>query len=218
MDKKTLERILKYLESLYKPTFFERSDDPFYVLIFTVLSQRTKDVNTEKVTQGLFRYYGTPSLLANAPIDHVEKLIRASGFYHVKAERIKRISQDLIDRFEGQVPKTREELLSLEGVGPKTANCTLVYGFRIPAIPVDTHVHRISNRLGIVRTRSPEETESALASVLPKSRWIQINELMVRFGQQQCLPRHPRCEICRLTDICLYYNDHLNLERNGQEQ
>lgn len=180
-------------------------EEPFRVLISTVLSQRTKDENTRKASEKLFSVYETPEEIANAPNEKLEELIRSSGFYKVKAERIKTISRQLIERFDGKVPRKREELLQLEGVGPKTAGCVQVYGFDDDALPVDTHVHRISNRLGLVKTKTPEETEPALHKVIPKKYWKDINHLMVRYGQNVCFPRNPNCEVCGLRTICGYY-------------
>lgn len=178
------------------------SGDPFQVLISTVLSQRTKDANTEKASKALFSRFKTPRQLANADIRQIERMIRPSGFYKTKARRIKRISQIILEEYKGRVPKTIGRLLSLPGVGRKTANCVLVFAYRQPAIPVDTHVHRISNRLGIVRTKTPEKTEMELVRKIPKGYWIDLNELLVTHGQRTCLPRKPRCSICPIARWC----------------
>jgi endonuclease-3 len=182
-------------------------EDPFRVLIATVLSQRTKDQNTMRAAERLFSKYKTPEGIANAPVAELEKLIKSSGFYKVKAKRIQGISRQLIGDFDGRVPRRRDDLLRLEGVGPKTAGCVQVYGFNDYALPVDTHVHRISNRLGLVRTKTPEDTEPALKKAVPKKYWKEINHLMVSFGQKVCLPRNPRCGICGLKGICGYYKN-----------
>ncbi|UCD03094.1 MAG: endonuclease III [Candidatus Aenigmatarchaeota archaeon] len=181
------------------------NEDPFRVLISTVLSQRTKDENTRRASERLFSVYSTPQEIANAPNENLEELIKSSGFYKVKAERIKTISRQLVDEFGGSVPRNRADILKLKGVGPKTAGCVQVYGFDDDALPVDTHVHRISNRLGLVRTKTPEETEPALMRAVPKKEWKEINHLMVRYGQSVCLPRSPKCSICGLKKICRYY-------------
>lgn len=181
------------------------SSDPFRVLISTVLSQRTRDENTAVATERLFSRYRTPQEMLSAPIYEIERLIRSSGFYKVKAQRIRQISRKLISDFGGKVPRTREELMSLPGVGAKTAGCVQVYAFSDDALPVDTHVHRISNRLGLVRTKTPEETEPALMKAVPREHWQEINHLMVRFGQKVCLPRNPRCLVCGLRGVCRYY-------------
>ena len=181
------------------------SSDPFRVLISTVLSQRTRDENTAVATERLFSSYGTPRAMLSAPLSEIEELIRPSGFYKVKAQRLRNISRQLLDDFGGKVPRTRDELMRLEGVGPKTAGCVQVYAFGDDALPVDTHVHRISNRLGLVKTRTPEETEPALKKAVPRKHWKEINHLMVRFGQSVCLPRNPRCHSCGLRGVCVYY-------------
>ncbi len=183
----------------------ERS--PFKVLISTVLSQRTKDVNTHKASEALFSSYPNPKALAEAPLDHVKELIKPSGFYNVKAERIKRIAERVHEEYGNDVPEDIDKLLDFKGVGRKTANCVLVYGFGEPAVPVDTHVHRISNRLGIADTEDPEETEKVLEDEIPREYWIEINRLMVEFGKNICKPREPRCEKCPLTDMCVYYEE-----------
>jgi len=180
---------------------------PFEVLISTVLSQRTKDVNTHKASQALFSSYPNPKELAEAPLEHVKELIRPSGFYNVKAERVKNIAKRIHEEYDGEVPDNLDKLLDLKGVGRKTANCVLVYGFGEPAVPVDTHVHRISNRLGIAETDKPEETEKILEEEIPKKYWIEINRLMVVFGKNICRPRQPECPRCPLTDMCRYYKE-----------
>jgi endonuclease-3 len=176
--------------------------DPFKILISTILSARTKDTNTRVATNNLFSQYKTPQEIANAPVDELEDLIYAAGFYRVKAKRIKEVSQIIHDKYQDKVPEQKKDLLLLPGVGAKTANCVLVYAFKKPAIPVDTHVHRISNRLGWVSTLTPEKTEKLLVEILPKDQWIRINRLFVRFGQEMCIPNNPKCEICPLNKIC----------------
>ncbi len=176
--------------------------DPFKILISTILSARTRDANTKIATERLFAKYNSPNLIATADNESLEDLIRASGFYRIKASRIKEVSKVLLDNYNGKVPKDFEDLISLPGVGAKTANCVLVYAFKEAAIPVDTHVHRISNRLGWVKTVKPEQTEKALKEVVPKSLWIQINRIFVRFGQEICLPLRPKCDICPVEKMC----------------
>ena len=176
--------------------------NPFLVLISTVLSQRTKDANTDKASAALFQRFRTPKQLASADLRSIEKLIKPSGFYKVKARRIKRIAKIILEKHRGQTPKSIDELIKLPGVGRKTANCVLVYGFGMAALPVDTHVHRISNRLSIVRTKTPEQTENWLSQVVPKNEWLELNDLMVKFGQQVCKPINPLCNICLLNKAC----------------
>jgi len=179
--------------------------DPFRILISTILSHRTRDENTTKATENLFAVYRTPSQLANADPSVVRRLIKPSGFYNMKTRNIIKASKQLVDEFGGNVPDNEDDLLKLHSVGRKTANCVLVYAFNKPAIPVDTHVHRISNRLGLVKTRNPEETEAALMKTVPKQYWLELNDLFVRFGQTTCKPIGPHCWSCSLTGSCVYY-------------
>ncbi|MFW9780945.1 MAG: endonuclease III domain-containing protein [Candidatus Heimdallarchaeota archaeon] len=179
-----------------------KKQDPFKILISTILSARTRDANTKEATEMLFARYHTPQEIANADIVELEQLIFKSGFYKVKATRIKEVSKVLLEQFKGIVPDKFEDLLTLPGVGAKTANCVLVYAFKIPAIPVDTHVHRISNRLGWVKTKNPQDTEKELKILIPKREWIRINRLLVRFGQECCLPNNPKCNACPLNKSC----------------
>jgi endonuclease III len=181
--------------------------DPFQVLIGTILSHRTRDENTSKASENLFSKYRTPQQLADAPLADVTRLIRPAGFYNMKAKNIIRVSRQLLDEFGGEVPGEMDDLLKLHYVGRKTANCVLVYGFNLPAIPVDTHVHRISNRLGLVKTKTPEETEQALVRTVPRKYWLELNDLFVRFGQTTCKPIGPKCGICSLSGDCKYYID-----------
>jgi len=179
--------------------------DPFKVLIGTVLSHRTRDESTSKATERLFEVYHTPEELANADVRKVRELIRSVGFYNVKSRNVIKVAKQIVQEFGGKVPDDMESLLTLHAVGRKTANCVLVYGFNQPAIPVDTHVHRIANRLGLVKTKTPEETEEELTKTVPKKYWLELNELFVRFGQTTCKPIGPKCEICLLRPDCEYY-------------
>lgn len=179
-----------------------QSNDPFRILIATILSHRTKDENTHKATEKLFSVYKTPSEIAKAPLKSLERLIHSTGFYRVKAKNIKKASHMIIEKYSGRVPDTIDELLKIPAVGRKTANCVLVYAFNKPAIPVDTHVHRISNRLGLVRTNTPEDTEKSLEYILPKTYWLPINDYFVRFGKTICRPVGPKCGICPLERDC----------------
>ncbi|MFB2622399.1 endonuclease III domain-containing protein [Methanothermobacter marburgensis] len=192
------------LRSLYSLRVFE-DRDPYRVLIRTILSQRTRDENTDEATARLFSEYPSMEDVAYAPVEKLEQLVRKAGFYHVKARRIREVSRIILEEYGGRVPDDIDELLKLPGVGRKTANCVLVYAFNKPAVPVDTHVHRISNRIGLVNTRTPEETERALMEVIPRKYWIELNDLMVQFGQDICRPVGPRHEECPIADECEYY-------------
>lgn len=199
-----IDLVMESLMQKYDLRVFE-GGDPYRVLIRTILSQRTRDENTDRASAQLFSQYHTMTEIAGADPARLEPLIRPAGFYRVKAHRIVEVSKKLLDEFKGQVPDDIKNLLKLPGVGRKTANCVLVYGFQKPAIPVDVHVHRISNRLGLVKTKTPEETEVELEKIVPKEYWIELNDLMVQFGQTICRPQSPRHEECPLQDICDYY-------------
>ena len=179
-----------------------KKQDPFKILISTILSARTRDENTRQATITLFSKFKTPNQIANANIDELEQLIYKVGFYRVKAQRIKEVAKIIDHDYNGIVPDDYKDLISLKGVGSKTANCVLVYAFKKPAIPVDIHVHRISNRLGWVKTLRPEQTEEALKIIIPKDQWIRINRIFVRFGQTTCLPNRPKCEFCPISSRC----------------
>lgn len=179
--------------------------DPFRILIGTILSHRTRDENTTRATENLFSRYKTPAQLAEADPDVVRRLIRPAGFYNMKTKSIIKTSKQIVSEFGGMVPDNEEDLLKLHSVGRKTANCVLVYAFNKPAIPVDTHVHRISNRLGLVKTKKPEDTEAELVRTVPRRYWLELNDLFVRFGQTTCKPIGPHCYACTLTGVCDYY-------------
>lgn len=179
--------------------------DPFAILIGTILSARTKDENTARVVRELFERYKTVDELAAAKARDVEKVIKSIGFYHVKAKRIIDVARIIKSRYGGTVPEDIDQLMSLPGVGRKTANCVLVYAFEKPAIPVDTHVHRISNRLGLVETKTPEETEAALVKKIPKKYWLEINDTFVMYGQNICKPVSPMCGVCKIKKLCRFY-------------
>lgn len=181
--------------------------DPFRILIGTILSQRTRDERTTLATERLFGRFKGPEELARANVSEVRELIKPAGFYNMKSKSIIKVAKQLVEEFGGEVPSDIDALMSLPSVGRKTANCVLVYGFDKPAIPVDTHVHRISNRLGLVETKTPEETEARLVETVPRRYWLRINDLFVRFGQTTCKPVGPKCGECTLTAQCRYYRE-----------
>lgn len=176
--------------------------EPFLVLIGCLLSLRTRDETTAVVTPRLFAAADTPEKMIKLTVDEVTRLIRPVGFYRAKAHIVRDVSRDLIERFGGQVPSTIGELLTLKGVGRKTANLVVTQAFGKPGICVDTHVHRISNRWGFVQTKTPEKTEEALREVLPRRYWIEYNELLVGFGQTLCQPVSPWCSRCPVAHYC----------------
>lgn len=189
----------------------EENGDPFRILIGTILSARTRDENTARVVNKLFARFRTPQELASADIEEIKEIIHSIGFYNVKATRIKQVSQILVSRLGGKVPNEIESLLELPGVGRKTANCVLVYAFNKPAIPVDVHVHRISNRLGLVSTKTPEQTEAELSRLVEKKLWTKLNDTFVTYGQNICLPITPQCHLCDLRKMCGYYQSSLKV-------
>jgi endonuclease III len=176
--------------------------DPFYVLIACILSLRTKDETTGPAAARLFALAEGPEAMGRLTPGQIERAIFPVGFYRTKARVILGICRDLRERFGGAVPDTIDELLTLKGVGRKTANLVVTMGFGKPGICVDVHVHRISNRWGLIRTRSPEESEMALRRRLPRRYWIGYNDLLVAFGQNICQPVSPRCSICPLAAVC----------------
>jgi endonuclease-3 len=180
----------------------ERARDPFRLLVACVISLRTKDEVTAASAARLFAVADTPHALADMDEARIAGLIFPAGFYRTKARQIRGIARLVLDRHDGRVPTEREALLALPGVGRKTANLVLGLGFGTPAICVDTHVHRISNRLGLVATNTPEQTEHALEKTLPQRHWIDINDLLVTFGQHVCHPTSPHCTSCPLADRC----------------
>jgi len=203
-----LENIIKRLREYYKEnnkTFIDRvsiEKNPFKVLISCVLSQRSKDEMTDKITNNLFNLINSPNDLLKIENNKLEKILYSIGFYKVKAKRLKEISKILIDNYDGMVPDNLNELLKLPGVGRKTANIVITKGFNKDGIAVDTHVHRISNRLGLVKTKKPENTEFELRKIVPKKYWIELNDYLVNFGKNICTPISPKCSICPIEKYC----------------
>ena len=180
----------------------EDSKNPYKVLISCIISLRTKDEVTVRASKRLFEHAATPEAMQQLPAAEIAKLIYPAGFYRTKAEQILAISRRLAAEYGGRVPDSLDELLTFRGVGRKTANLVLTLGFGKPGICVDTHVHRICNRWGYVATKTPDATEMALRAQLPPEYWIEINDLLVAFGQNHCLPVAPRCSTCRLNELC----------------
>ena len=180
----------------------ETSRSPFRLLVACVISLRTKDEVTAEASRRLFEVAPTPDRLAELEEERIARAIYPAGFYNTKATQLKEIGRIIRDDFDEEVPASEADLLAMPGVGRKTANLVLGLGFGIPAICVDTHVHRISNRLGMVSTKTPEKTERALMEVLPRDLWVPINDLLVTFGQNRCHPTSPRCTDCPLENLC----------------
>ena len=166
---------------------------------------------TTRIVKDLFKVYKNAKQLANAKVKDVEKIIKSIGFYHVKAKRIIDVAKIIDSKYKGKVPDDLETLVQLPGVGRKTANCVLVYAYEKPAIPVDIHVHRISNRLGLVQTKNPEETEFELMKKIPKKFWLDINDTFVMYGQNICKPISPMCTVCKIKNSCKYYKTKKNV-------
>ncbi|MEK7880386.1 MAG: endonuclease III [Deltaproteobacteria bacterium] len=197
-----LKKEVKNLPLPYVTDVSIRTSDPFKVLISCILSLRTKDATTKAASERLFKKAGTPEELASFGVKEIEKAIYPAGFYKVKARTIKNISKKLIQLYRSKVPDSIEELLKFKGVGRKTANLVLTRGYNLPGICVDTHVHRITNRWGLIKTKSPDKTEFALRNILPKRYWIIINDLLVAYGQNICVPVSPWCSKCRIYGYC----------------
>ena len=175
---------------------------PFKILISCLLSLRARDENTEKVSMQLFNVASTPQEIASLPLEELEKLIFSSGHYHKKAITLKHVSWVLIEKYNGEVPDNKEELLSIKGIGPKTANIVLNFAFGQCVLPIDTHCHRIPNRLGWLKTKTPEQTEKELEKILPKKYWCDFNALFVLFGREICTPVSPWCSKCPVNKHC----------------
>jgi len=199
-----MSAVLTKLKAQYDVDRFvtENGSDPFRILVSCILSLRTKDEVTYPATERLFAKASDPAGMLKLTPSAIEKAIYPAGFYRTKAKQIRAISEILLSRHGGQVPDTIEELLELPGVGRKTANLTVTLGFGKPGICVDTHVHRIANRLGWVKTKAPDDTEASLRRTLPKRWWIPINETLVRHGQQVCKPISPVCSACPVVRAC----------------
>mgnify|MGYP000867562496 CR=1 FL=1 len=209
MEDRDIEKIVEILRESVKEwkqpvvtQIAERDRDPFRILISTILSLRTKDEVTKIASERLFSLARTPEEMLRLEEEEIERAIYPVGFYRNKAKTIKEICKVLIERYNGRVPDDIDELLKLKGVGRKTANLVITLGYNKPGICVDTHVHRISNRLGYVKTKTPEETEFALRGKLPKEYWIEFNDLLVTLGQTICHPVSPRCSICPISGYC----------------
>ena len=175
---------------------------PYLILISCLLSLRTKDTTSYPASCRLFAKARSPKGMLKLSISAIEKLIYPVGFYRNKASTLHTVSEDLLDRFDGKVPHSKDELMSLNGVGLKTANLVLGEAFDIPALCVDVHVHRISNRLGLIKTKTPEETEEALQKLIPKRYWVEYGKLLVTWGQNICVPVSPWCSSCAIADLC----------------
>ena len=201
---KTIKLIKSQVNDCVVPsvTQIARKRNPYQVLISCILSLRTKDKTTVQASKKLFKIADKPVSMLKLDSKRIQRLIYPVGFYRNKSKVILELSRKILEDYSGKVPQSSNELLGLKGVGRKTANLVLGLGFGIPAICVDTHVHRISNRLGWVKTNNPEETELALQKIIPRNKWIELNTLLVTFGQNLCFPVSPFCSKCRVYSLC----------------
>jgi len=201
------QELRKYNQPVVSRSKQDIADTPFVTLISCLLSLRTKDEVTEQASRHLLIKYNSPEQLVQLSEQQIASLIYPVGFYKTKAKRIKEISQTLLDKYQGKVPDEFEELLSLKGVGRKTANIVMVYGHKKHGyLPIDTHCHRIPNRLGWIKTKTPEDTEQALKKILPSEYWDDFNDLFVTFGQTICVPISPFCSRCPIQQYCKKVN------------
>ena len=182
--------------------FMEQVQDPYLVLICCILSLRTNDKTTYPCSMRMLELGKTPQEIMKLDVETLSNAIYPVGFYKNKAQQIIDLSKEIVEKYDGNVPDEIEELVKFKGVGRKTANLVLTKGFNKPAICVDVHVHRISNRLGYVQTKTPDETEFVLREKLPKKYWIDFNTLLVTHGQNICKPQKPKCEVCSIKDYC----------------
>ncbi len=207
---KTMQILEKHFQHKERTTLNRmkqnKKPDAFKILISCLLSLRTQDKNTEIASGNLFAVASTPEQILQLTIKKLEKLIYKSGHYRKKARTLKHVSKEILIRFNGKVPNAKEELLSIKGIGPKTANIVLSFAFGQCVLPIDTHCHKIPNRLGWIKTKKPEETEKALEKILPKKYWCEFNAVFVLFGKTICLPVSPFCSKCPVNKYCKKVN------------
>jgi len=205
MQYKKIMQILENYFNYTKRTTLNKmraKPDPFKILISCLLSLRTQDKNTEKSSKRLFEVASTPEQILNLPTKKLEKLIYSSGHYKKKSKTLKSVSKEILEKFSGKVPDNEQDLLSIKGVGRKTANIVLNFAYDKQVLPIDTHCHRIPNRLGWLKTKNPEQTEQELMKILPKKYWKEFNAIFVLFGKTICKPISPWCSKCPVEDYC----------------
>ncbi len=208
MQQKNIVQIMETLKQVYpthtKTTLNRMRDKPdaFRILISCLLSLRTQDKNTEIASNNLFAVADTPEEILKLPVKKLEKLIFSSGHYKKKARTLKHVSEIILKDYNGKVPDRREELESIKGIGPKTANIVLAFAFGKNVLPIDTHCHRIPNRLGWVKTKTPVQTEIELGKILPEKYWADFNAIFVQFGKTICVPISPKCSECPISQYC----------------
>ncbi len=215
MKKSDVSKVMEILSKRYKkhawPTVRStEKDTPFRTLIACLLSLRTQDKNTRKASENLFKVADTPKKIARLPLKKLEKLIYSSGYYRNKAKTIKHVSKVILEKYKGKVPKDFDKLLEIKGIGRKTANIVMSYGFGDDNfIAVDVHCHRIPNRIGWIKTKTPEQTEYEIKRILPKKYWYEFNTLFILFGQNICKPIKPLCYKCPIERYCNYEDKNL---------
>ena len=197
-----LEKHFNYTERTTLNRMRNENADPYKILISCLLSLRSRDETTEKISNELFQIADTPDKLLKIPIKRLEGIIYSTGHYHKKALTLKHVSFEIINRFNGKVPDNKDDLMSIKGIGPKTANIVLNFAYNQPTLPIDTHCHRLPNRLGWVETKTPEQTEKALEKILPKQYWFEFNGIFVLFGRTICTPISPKCSQCPIKRYC----------------
>lgn len=197
-----LEKHFNYTERTTLNRMRKEKADPFKILISCLLSLRTRDETTERISKELFQIADTPNKIIKLPLKRLEGIIYSTGHYHKKALTLKHVSNEIINRFNGKVPDKKEDLMSIKGIGPKTANIVLNFAFNQETLPIDTHCHRVPNRLGWVQTKTPEQTEQELIKILPKQYWFEFNGIFVLFGRTICTPVSPKCSQCPINRYC----------------
>lgn len=197
-----LEKHFNYTKRTTLNRMRKNKANPFKILISCLLSLRSRDETTEKISNQLFQFADTPKKLIAIPLPRLKALIYSTGHYHKKAKTLKHVSKELITRFHEKVPNNKQDLLSIKGIGPKTANIVLCFAYNQTVIPVDVNVHRVANRLGIINTKYPEKSEEELEKILPKKYWKEINGLFILHGKNICVPISPKCSICPLKKYC----------------
>ncbi len=200
---KTMQILIKkYPRSTTTLNSMRGNSSPFEILISCLLSLRTRDEITDVVSRDLFKIANTPRKILKLPMAKLKKIIFKTGHFNKKAETLKSVSRELIKKFNGKIPRSYDELISIKGVGPKTANIVLAFAFGKLVLPIDIHCHRIPNRLGWIKTKTPEETEIELMKILPKKYWKDFNSAFVQFGRETCLPVSPKCSECPVNKYC----------------
>lgn len=215
-NKKNINQIMETLAKYYnykeRTTLNSMRQKPnaYKILIACLLSLRARDEYTEKVSKSLFKIADTPQKMVKIPIPTMEKIVFSSGHYKKKARTILHVSKILLEKYNGKVPDKKEELLSIKGIGPKTTNIVLAFAFGKEVLPIDIHCHRIPNRLGWIKTKTPEQTEKELEKILPRKYWKEFNAIFVLFGQTLCQPISPWCSKCPIEQYC----DKINVIRS----